>query len=337
MQMKQSIVIAFLALPLDLVLARSVTTGTERKGDEGGLRDLRKRCVLPNFKEVYVFGDSLSDIGNMHSIDRKGAPTGRATDGKVAVETLSQKLGICQSSSLHLVTDHAPGCNWAVRGARSVPLDVPPLLPSSSSSSADDVDVPEHRLPAQISAFLDRHAKNHVPGGEDTLYVLTTGYEDVIDATTAVDRGLTQMWEAKRHLELAASSVAGAVRALIDGGARYVMVVGPPSAADAPRFADTGLKGWKNRARRAGRLTEDLYGYTESAIEQVECDTGVDVVLVDVYGAADDERYSFWNDIYPNEGGHEVLEGIMFQSLEENACKSSTFPEMNMEKCKRNR
>lgn len=332
-------VLAPLALSLALVSARSVAKTVDRQ-DEGDSRALRKTCDFPKFKNVFVFGDGLSDIGNMHSVDKVGTPTGRATNGKVAVETLSQKLGVSQSSSMHLsFADHPPGCNYAVRGARSTPLGTTPLLSpltSSSATVAAAADVPEHRLPAQIAAFLGRHMKNNIPGGVDALYVIATGYEDAIDAASAVDRGDATVREAKDHLGLAASSVAASVRSLIDSGATYVMVVGPPSAGDAPRFVDGGAKGWQNRARRAGRLTEDLYGYTESAIEEVECDTGVEVVQVDAFGAADDDRYEFWNDIYPNKEGHEVLGESMMKSLKESICQNPGFPKKNMNKCKRN-
>uniref|UniRef100_A0A7S4MD21 SGNH hydrolase-type esterase domain-containing protein n=1 Tax=Odontella aurita TaxID=265563 RepID=A0A7S4MD21_9STRA len=317
-----NLILALLASLVLLQASRAVAKQEEKH--VGDSRVLRKKCELPTFRGIYVFGDGLSDIGNIHSIDQKAAPTGRATDGKVAVEYLSQKLGVPLAASMHLVTDHPPGCNFAVRGALSIPADAPPLSPSSA-------DAKEHRLPEQISAFLDRHASKRVP--PDALYVVAAGYEDVVGAATAIDGGEIKMYEARRHLGLAASTVAEGVRALIDRGARYVIVAGPPDAGAAPRFADRRSK---IPARRAGRLTEDMYDKTESAIEEVECSTGVEVVRVDTFGAVDDVRYDFHTDTFPNSDGHAVLGEIMIKALEKSVCRNGRFPEKNLNACERN-
>ena len=66
----------------------------------------------PSFSRVFVFGDSLSDTGNLASvIGPFPAPPyfmNRVSNGPVAVEALAARLGHTAEASLHLI-----GAKWA--------------------------------------------------------------------------------------------------------------------------------------------------------------------------------------------------------------------------------
>ena len=75
------------------------------------------------YTNIYVFGDSLSDNGNLSMAP--GAPAGtpsRFTNGPVAVEIVAGALGLALTPSDHLNGGFS-GNNFAVAGAKAIDED----------------------------------------------------------------------------------------------------------------------------------------------------------------------------------------------------------------------
>lgn len=167
-----------------------------------------------SFDRIYVFGDSLSDTGNLASVagDFPEPPyhQNRVTNGLVAVEIMATRLGLPLQTSLHLIGP-AVGNNYAVAGA------------SAARSEAIDLN-------AQVALFLANH------GGvapSDALYVMFIGGNDVRKARGTVD------WSAAvQHVKEAAQTVATQMQVLAATGAKNWLVVNSP---DIGRIPETRL------------------------------------------------------------------------------------------------
>jgi len=163
-----------------------------------------------SFSRIYVFGDSLSDTGNIASLlgPLPNPPffNNRISNGAVSVEVLAAGVGLIVDASLHL-TGPALGTNYAVAGARA------------GGSVAID-------LPTQVNLFLANH------GGvapADALYIVFIGGNDVRDARDATDPVV-----AAGLIDAAVAAEVSQVNALIVSGAENVLVVNVPDIGSIP-------------------------------------------------------------------------------------------------------
>jgi outer membrane lipase/esterase len=126
-----------------------------------------------HFSDVVIFGDSLSDSGNVALVttERSGPPTSnlfipdapyassnRLTNTQVWVEIAAPTFGFSGVPSL------LGGSNYAFAGARTGPIDAP--------------GVPS--LQAQLGMYLSGHAVS-----PDALYILAGGGNNARDARPA--------------------------------------------------------------------------------------------------------------------------------------------------------
>lgn len=163
------------------------------------------------FSRLYVFGDSVSDTGNLASITQPfPAPffNNRVSNGPNAVDVVAQQLGLAANPSLHLIGP-ALGTNYAVAGARA------------GGSEAID-------LATQVSSFLFNLGGS---APDDALYIVFIGGNDVRDA-----RDMGKIKPALRSIINAVSSAGRQIQTLIDAGARHIMVF---NVADIGRLPDS--------------------------------------------------------------------------------------------------
>ena len=171
-------------------------------------------AAAADFSRLIVFGDSLSDTGNLAAIRGDLPPPysqNRITNGPVVVEVLAEQLGLRADASLHLLGRRA-GTNYAVAGGRARGQDV--------------ID-----LSGQVVAFLAQHG-NDAP--RDALYVVFIGGNDVRDARDAKDAD-----EANDILDDAVDDIARNVRLLSRAGARSFLVM---NSADVGLIPETRLR-----------------------------------------------------------------------------------------------
>ncbi len=175
----------------------------------------------------YVFGDSLSDNGNLaeafYRVNFPNPPSyhDSFTNGPVAAQILASRLGLGYSPSLWLngFTDSArlfgpsfvPGTNYAVAAATSAATPVGGL--------------PGINLPYQIAAY---NAHTGSTADANALYIIDIGGNDVRNAAlqgTGLSAVITGV-----QTELAA------IRALIADGAKNLFIVNVPNVGVIPEF-----------------------------------------------------------------------------------------------------
>ncbi|MDH5216477.1 MAG: SGNH/GDSL hydrolase family protein, partial [Gammaproteobacteria bacterium] len=170
-----------------------------------------------NYSAMYVFGDSLSDTGNLaaylHSTgvldpsEQLPFPyyQNRISNGPVAVDHIAETLALSVIPSL------MGGTNYAVAGAKA-----------GGDTLAD--------LPAQLELFVANHSVAGVTDiPQDALYIVFIGGNDVRAARGEIDTS-----SARKIIRKAVDNIGHAVRALISAGARHIMVVNSPDIGKIP-------------------------------------------------------------------------------------------------------
>ena len=267
------------------------------------------------YSGLFVFGDSVSDSGNValaigapqgvpqvitgnsYIPDFPYAPSGRFSNGPVWVEDFAGKLGLHAAPSLGGGTDYAFG------GART-----------------GGPDVPSPTLTTQTGMFLN--ATDGVAPA-NALYVVAEVGNDARDAITAIASGA----DPTATIEAAAAAYAGNLGAIIDSlqlaGAQHFLVfdnvnLGVVPALMAQGRAAAGLATAVTAAMNAA-LTMRLTGETGVTIfDTFSFVTGV-VQDPSAYGfsnatdacaalvSADCSQYVFWDGIHPTAAFHELI------------------------------
>jgi phospholipase/lecithinase/hemolysin len=190
-----------------------------------------------DFSAEYVFGDSLSDRGNLAEFENVlGLFSGNFpdppsnhdsfTNGPVAVQLLAQSLGLNANPSLWLTgfKDPAglfggpafvPGTNYAVAGATS----------ADANAGVPGINLVEQV--AAYSAFVSDHAD------PNALYVIMIGGNDVRNVTGATDPGT-----GAAAIADGADTEVAEITTLADEGAKHFLVVNVPNVGLIPEFAE---------------------------------------------------------------------------------------------------
>lgn len=164
-----------------------------------------------SFSRLYVFGDSLSDTGNLGSVVGPLPPPffmNRISNGPVAIETLAARLGLTTTASLHVLGLNA-GSNYAVAGANAI------------GNEAED-------LSTQILGFQINHG---FVAPSDALYVVFIGGNDVRSARSVAVASFAQ---AKLIVQAAANEVRQAIETLAQAGARSFLLINAPNVGALP-------------------------------------------------------------------------------------------------------
>jgi len=162
------------------------------------------------YSDIFVFGDSLSDTGNLASIagDFPNPPffNNRLTNGLVAIDYVAESLNLKADASLYLL-GQSNGSNYAVVGALA------------AGNSAID-------LSAQVGAFL---ANQNGSAPADALYVVFIGGNDVFDASILPD-----ITAARQAVDLGVLVEGQQIQALINAGAKYFLVINVVDISTTP-------------------------------------------------------------------------------------------------------
>jgi phospholipase/lecithinase/hemolysin len=251
------------------------------------------------FNEMYVFGDSLSDDGNLFALTLGLFPPqslytdGRFSNGPVWSELLPSRLGLGVN----------PQTNIALGGATSGELNIVnlrnPDLPSLPG------------LQTQINAFLAQTPTSN-PNG---LYAIWAGSNDYQEA------GVTD-------ITIPVNNVVNAVTQLADDGARNFMVMNLPDLGNTP--------GARNRGPQAQQVLTQLSNAHNTALAaamaNLDQNPNINIILVDVNGVVNDaianpnqygftnvtdpalqspgsdpNTFLFWDDIHPTTASHQII------------------------------
>ncbi|GMQ75729.1 MAG: SGNH/GDSL hydrolase family protein [Gammaproteobacteria bacterium] len=214
-----------------------------------------------SFSDIFIFGDSLSDNGNLASVPgfeflSMFPYDDGFSNGPRAVEVLAEGLDLDADPSLHLVRTFPLGTNFAVAGARAVTLGVPPTID----------------LPTQIGSFL--LSRNGVAPA-DALYMVFIGGNDIRDARDESDRRA-----AKAIIREAVEGVAGAIRSLAGAGAERILVANAPDIGAIP---ETRALGDQKFAKRATKLTKSFNKRLAKAVRNAEWDFDLEIMEFDTF------------------------------------------------------
>jgi phospholipase/lecithinase/hemolysin len=286
----------------------------------------------PLYSEMVVFGDSLSDVGNVHTastaqglIPDPPPPyfDGRLSNGPIWVDRLAERLGLASPSP-----SLAGGTNYAYAGAKTG------TEPRNRISVLTREVLPIQNTGTQINTYLGDH-----PAGfrNDQLVVLWGGGNDLVEARTAAD---TQQ---------AVDNLEAELMTLNANGAGDVLVPNQPNQADAPIFNRTqgpaaqmtelnrlfntqldamlddvdGNSDLNIRIHRfdAFSLTKDMIADPgEFGLSNVT-DAALDLALIkppfaQPYPVVDDpENYLFWDYVHPTTVGHQIIGDAAYDAL----------------------
>ncbi len=264
--------------------------------------------VLPanagNFKNVVVFGDSLSDSGNIFSISKDTYPAppyqGRFSDGPVWVEYLVKSLGISGIFS-----------NYAFAGANTgltnpAELDAPGFL---------------SQVPAYAGLLTASAAfPTAVPQPKDTLFIVWIGANDflgtltdpaaaVTDAIANIKTGMTQLINLGAVQFLSVN--------LPDLGLTPRMNADAASAAGGTQIAslfNSSLNTMLDELESAYPAIEIARADVFSLLQEIDADPGLwgftnvkDAKLDKNTGAVAQGNYLFWDDIHPTTIAHKII------------------------------
>src|SRR6478736_2905467 len=146
------------------------------------------------FNNLVVFGDSLSDVGNIAQAPFINEPgpyywNGRFSNGPVYAETLATGLGL---PALNRSTASG-GTDYAYGGAKTTGTAFPDSL------FVKDID-------DQVNQYLSSHN-----GDANTLYVVFAGANDLLDVQT--------------NMSVPVGSLQTSIEKLYTGGARQFLVI----------------------------------------------------------------------------------------------------------------
>lgn len=282
--------------PLALALSLSLAMGAAQAG---------------SFSSVVVFGDSLSDNGNLYALTAPMVPgvlpvplpqapyyNGRFSNGPVAVEWLAAGLG-------------ASLTNYAVGGATSGSTNnqVPPIPVLQSTGLLAQVATHLASGPADGAAL-------HVvwAGSNDFLNMLPGTEVDTVTAlVTNLNQAILSLYAAgARHVLVPLLPDIGLTPRYLgaaDGGAGASALVDFANGALSTSFASLGLLPGMHlytfdtaAAQRSMTLAADLLGFDNTGDACFDGFVGIPGTV-----CANPETHFYWDDIHPTARVHELL------------------------------
>jgi outer membrane lipase/esterase len=256
------------------------------------------------YSALYVFGDSLSDTGNINVVTG-GVPlppyaTGRFSNGPVWVETFASNLGLTAVNSL------SGGTNYAFGGA---PTGAP--FTSSSPSLTDQVNgqyLPSHGGVADPNAlYVVWGGGNDVRSGSPT--VLTASVPNIVNIITALAAAGATNFLVPNLPNIGLTPEAQAGGAAVVAGATFLSVnfnsqliaatAGLRSSLGVTIFDVDVFSFLNNTIANAGSL-----GITNTT---GRCYIGPTGVGGSGTVCANPNEYVFWDGIHPTAAAHALL------------------------------
>ncbi|WP_052754511.1 SGNH/GDSL hydrolase family protein [Calothrix sp. 336/3] len=261
------------------------------------------KALADSFDQFFIFGDSLSDNGNLYRITRGYFPPqpyyrGRASNGIVWVEILGQKLKINNDKIK----------NFAVIGS------------TTTNRNAID-EKTSYLIPSLPSQVKDFTASPNQPSSQ-AIFVLWAGANDYLAQPQNLRATDTQF---------VVNNISNAAQILIDRGARNLIIPNLPDLGKIPQEIALGTSNISTERSNSHNANLRLAVQILS-----EKNPHVKIILLDIHSLFQDvinqpvkygfinvtqpcfnrriftvcsnpEDYLFWDDIHPTAHGHRML------------------------------
>ena len=262
----------------------------------GLIASLVLACPAAAFSDLFVFGDSLSDVGNTSASTLGLQPggayfNGRFSNGPVYSELIADALGLGP-----LTRSGAGGDNFAFGGAET-------------AGPGGFVGLFINGLDEQVDDFIS----NRDPD-PDALHIVWAGANDLLGGQT--------------NLAVPVGNLAGEITELYDDGARQFLVLNLPDLGATPRFNSNASDASTFSAR-----TDAFNSQLDGALDGLEASLlDIDLVRFDIAGVFDDlladpasfgltnvtdqaigngsanpDEYLFWDEVHPTAAVHALL------------------------------
>lgn len=253
------------------------------------------------YGRMFVFGDSLSDLGNTNQATGGGAPgagysNGRFSNGDIWVNYLATRWGVAETYSLNGGTDYAYGGAETINGISSF------IIPGAGRQVANYVGTSP-----TVNA--------------NDLFVVWAGPNNFIDGKPSTADALTD--------------TKNSVNALIGAGAKNILLPNLPDLGLTPKYKgsaneaaantfsqgfDTGLATLITQLKGANAGVKFFSADVEGLFNRVVGHPG-DYGFSNVTdpfmgsGAADSTKYLFFDKVHPTTTGHKYIADLFEKAV----------------------
>ena len=257
------------------------------------------RAFAASFTDIYVFGDSLSDTGNLSAVTGGSIPPsppyspGRASNDRLWIEYLAEDLG-------------ATTTNYAFGGA---------------TTGSENTFVPG--LIGLEQQIINFQATNSFANPE-ALYVVWAGSNDYLGA------GVT-------NPSVPVSNLTNSITTLAESGAENFLVLNLPDLGQLPATTSTVLSSPLNELTAAHNSSLDtalnnlslsygidiynvdvnsLFAEAIASPASFGFSNVTDACLTTTSICSNPNQYLFWDDLHPTAAGHELLSDLALERLD---------------------
>ncbi|MEH1856174.1 MAG: SGNH/GDSL hydrolase family protein [Nostoc sp.] len=298
---------------------------------------LPTKASAASFDQLFVFGDSLSDTGNIYNVTNAiGQPyppsppyfEGRFSNGPIWVDYLGDQLGLKPT----LLTD----INFTTIPPTPVPTQGINFAFGGASTGLDNAVFPDQGLPGvlkQVSDFAGILQANHQTADPNALYTLWAGANDFLflnheDSTTPI------------------SNVSQALNTLAAIGAKNILVFNLPDLGKVPGVKTEGLN--PTTLSESSREFNLGLGQTVSTLRQ---NPNLNITYVDINSLfnqasrfgftnvtdsckdspdicySSNNKFLFWDDFHPTTAAQKVIADVALAAID---AKSVPEPSLNL-------
>ncbi len=300
------------------------------------------------FSTVVVFGDSLSDTGNIAHLTQAASggvirypgdnkalgldyTDGRFTDGKDTQPAASAYLGVWVEQLAASFTSK-PAVTNSLDGGTNYAYGDATTANSTTTITEGPLSIPLHNMGQQLADYLGQ-SPAPVPNAK-TLYVFWGGANDIYQAVSAaVTAGTDPTAAATAAATTAVTNESNYIQQLIAKGATNFLVVNEPPLGGVPNYATTAnatalntgaaamaqglpqaLAAIKTASAAAG-VTVNFYQVDVFTQFAAAAGSPMAVGLSNVTAAAQNitaspDTYLIWDGLHPTTTGHHIVAGL---------------------------